>query len=267
LAAVSLACARAEKTAMRFEAGVWDPDLHAVFVATERPADARGQAPDLAASVEAIDLASGKLLWTAPCSGLPIAVIDRRVVATRWVRGSRSFSVCLIDGDNGEIVGRHNLPLPSWTDLPGANVTVDAARGPDNRLIVGWRGKSSYAGGAPPPPAIEAEHTHDESGAYAIDPENDSFDAATPPSPAEARPSLSDDTIRLPAGIAYLPGERPAAFTGETLLTLQAEPIASPAAAGSTSLFLIARAPATGSILWRRHIRDVIWRPPPPPQP
>lgn len=242
---------------MRFEGGVWDAGLRAVFVATERLTSGGLEtgaletgALETEAAVEAVDLRTGDVRWRTPCPGLPVAVLGAHVAVAHWHHGESFLTLSLLDSGTGGIGTRHVLPLPTWTALPGADVAVEAVWEEGGAVSVLWHGMSAYAGGAPPPQWVVDDQKRDERGGFVLGPAAGSAKTVSaallpspPPPPAPSSP-LGDDvqlTLHLEPSEAHPPG--------------------------SATLTLKASDSRNAAVLWRHHLRDVIWQPPPPPPP
>lgn len=238
--------------AVRFEGGLWDADRGVVIVATER---ATGAGEEVETALLAIDASTGDVRWRAPIDGMPIAVTGTLVLAALWRPGESALRLWLLRAGDGAVESRSTVPLPSWTALPGAEVTVTAASAEDGSTSVFWHGVSAYAGGAAPPQWVVDEQSRDERGAFVIDPAS-----------GAARP-VPVTTTSSPPEVARAPtmeGESLVGVVGGRALTLTLGPAEGAALPpGSTALSLSAR-DASGAQLWRHRIRDVLWRPPPP---
>lgn len=246
---------------MRFDGGVWDTSLQAVFIATDRVV--RGSDPlQTAMAIDAIDSATGKLLWRTECPGQPVNVLDRSVVATRWRPGESVLTLWLLDSGDGRITAEHTLPLPSWTAAPGVTLTVDStAKGGQeagDSLLVLWHGISVYAGGAPPPKEVLDAYTKDERGGLRLDLGKGTAQVISSASLAQRSP----ETLPI-LKVTGAEGEQSVAAAGDIVLTLDLEPAEGASPADST-LILTARSPADSTVRWRHPMRDLISQQPPP---
>jgi hypothetical protein len=94
--------------------------------------------------IDAVELASGNLLWTSQAAGKPLAVFDDRLaVQAEAVPGSRSLPIILLDTKSGRIVSSIAVPMPpgvmppSIDDRMGTSSSVEA-RVEHDGLLVRW---------------------------------------------------------------------------------------------------------------------------------
>jgi hypothetical protein len=124
----------------------------------------------LPVGIDAVDLSSGRRLWTSPEKALPIAIKGKRVLAKLFTDDANVLELIVLDAGDGRVVARSapiGLPHPVTTRSPGFTVRAD---GMDGRFRVQWFAPARYAGGAPPPQAIIASQS-DTAGIFEIDAE------------------------------------------------------------------------------------------------
>jgi hypothetical protein len=203
--------------------------------------------------IEAIDLASGRLLWTNKDANKLAGASDKLVLA--WVGDEKKvsqFRVVAVDAETGKTVGKSDpIALPDWavTAKAWGRTFRTAARVDGEAVSVAWQAGAFYAGGARPTPEIEAAARKNESGVVKFDLKTGKV------TPAEARPK-PDDFKGGPAGGAnnkvgdyefrvteQIPGFKPGAprVTTVTLTVLK-----------------------DGKELWKRDLAGNPWSPPPP---
>lgn len=155
--------------------GVADPEGRTGCIALPDPA------------LEAIDLASGRVLWHVDGPLVPLAIANGRVLARREDRLSYVLALEVLDArDGSRIAAPKPIALPRWVDLQDERTSVDAIVA-GSTFTVRWAAEPRYRGGAPPSrgilaslPAVEANR-----GAFSIDDSSNvaAIDAAPPDAP------------------------------------------------------------------------------------
>ena len=116
-------------------------------------------APAKAGGIEALDVVTGKEVWTNADAKRLAGASDKIVLA--WVsdeKKSRSFQIVAIDAANGKTVSKSDpIEMPEWaTTVPTWGRTFRiAARSDGETAIVVWQANAFYSGGARPTPEIE----------------------------------------------------------------------------------------------------------------
>lgn len=123
--------------------------------------------------IEAVDLATGKPVWTNKDAAKLAGASDKVVVA--WAgdaKKANTFRVVSVDAATGKTLGKSDpIELPDWA----AAVTGDgrsfrtAAKVDGETLIVAWQAGTHYAGGAAPTEEILAAAKRDASGTARVD--------------------------------------------------------------------------------------------------
>ncbi len=111
--------------------------------------------------IDALELASGKLLWTASAAGRPLAAFDDRLAAqAEPARGSRSLPIALLSTkDGGRIDPSIAVPMPAGVMPPsidnrlGFESSVDA-RAEQDGLLIWWAVTSRQISGLPRPASV-----------------------------------------------------------------------------------------------------------------
>lgn len=114
--------------------------------------------------IDALELATGKLLWTSRAAGKPLAAFDDRLAAqAEPTVGSRSLPIVLLSTkDGGRVVSTIAVPLSSGAMLPfinngmGAASSVQARVEPDG-LLVSWTVTSRGISPIPRPPSVRSD--------------------------------------------------------------------------------------------------------------
>ena len=158
--------------------------IHATEI--ERPvcfplgvADANGKigyVRDFAKGIEAIDLGSGQLLWKTAVASRPLIAFDNLLVAGAVGNKPNIFIVSLFDAArSGEIRIQASVEFPPWVtvypvDGPAFAIQAQLRRSNERwELLLEWRARSRYTGGAHPPPFIERQNRKDAVGEVSID--------------------------------------------------------------------------------------------------
>jgi len=116
------------------------------------PAGKTGFFPGAKGGVDALDLASGKLLWHRDGGNRPLhATINRLFV-------QKGAAVEFLDtADNGKLVlEAKTLGFPDWVsvDVAYGRTFRSSVRVEGKTLFLSWEARAFYAGGAPPPPEV-----------------------------------------------------------------------------------------------------------------
>jgi hypothetical protein len=131
------------------------------------PAGKTGFYPNTIGGIDALDLATGKVLWSSKEANRPLVVTDNRLFV------QKGASVHVLDtAEKGKLVLEAKpLGFPGW-------VSVDVAYGRSFRssvrvegktLWLSWEARAFYAGGAPPPPEIEKAERKEGAGVERVD--------------------------------------------------------------------------------------------------
>jgi hypothetical protein len=112
--------------------------------------------------IDALELASGNLLWTAQAAGKPLAAFDDRLAAEADVtRGSRSLPIVLLSTKHGGRVDSSiAVPMPAGVMPPSINERLGAVSSVDARveqdgLLVWWTVTSREVSGVPRPASVQ----------------------------------------------------------------------------------------------------------------
>jgi hypothetical protein len=202
--------------------GVVSPDAKLVFV----PAKGGG--------IEALDVATGKPVWTN--ADAPHVAGAGAKLVFGWVpdaKKANQFAVVAIDAATGKTVGKAGpILLPDWaaTGKTYGRSFATAVRADGEGAIVAWTAGAFYAGGARPTPEIEAAARKNDSGLAKLD----FATGKAAPANGKAKP---DDLKHGPAASAGAPvagytfgveeqlpgGFKPGALTTVTLTAFKGE--------------------------------------------
>lgn len=123
--------------------------------------------------IEAVDLASGRSLWTNKAANRLAGVSDKLVLA--WLGDDKkpnAFRVVVLNAETGEPVCKSDpIEMPDWarTAKVGGRSFRTAATADGGRVVVVWEARAFYYGGARPTPQIEAAARKHDSGQVKID--------------------------------------------------------------------------------------------------
>ena len=127
---------------------------------------------NLQRGIDAVDLSSGKLLWSTTKAAKPLLLHGRRLVAQAEsaAPGNRLRIVVLDAQDAGKLLLEATVQLPKDTQVAiddGLGTTFrTSARLHDDKVIVSWQYSEQHIGGAPPGPDAKVRVT---AGAVRID--------------------------------------------------------------------------------------------------
>ena len=129
--------------------------------------------PSKEGGIEAVDLATGKVLWVTKGAGKLAGASDKVVVA--WAADAKkgnAFRVTAIDTTTGKVVGTSDpISMPDWAATTnGDGYRFRAATKVDgDEAVVVWEAGTYYAGGAAPTDEILAAAKKDASGLAKVD--------------------------------------------------------------------------------------------------
>lgn len=133
----------------------------------------------------ALALEHGAVLWRSVEALRPLVIAGDEVLALR----TKTPAVCVALALEGVDAGRERwasdpLPLPGWVDTGATNPAqfqlTAAANGPS--ILVNWRARARYRGGAAPSAAVLEQAARDDAGSVAVD--RSSGKVTTLPAPA-----------------------------------------------------------------------------------
>jgi hypothetical protein len=147
----------------RLPGGVADPKGKTGYV----------QAPG--GGVEALDLASGKVLWQTSEVCKPLALAGDRIICQAAEKGkANAVRILVLDvQDKGKLLRRSDaVEFPAWVSVGttyGRSFTSRAALDGKGGLRLHWEARAWYAGGARPTPQIERAARKHAAGSARID--------------------------------------------------------------------------------------------------
>lgn len=203
--------------------------------------------------IEAIDLATGKILWTNKDASKLAGASDKLVLAwTGNEKKANEFRVVTLDAETGKTVGKSDpIAMPDWavTGKTHGRTFRTAAKADGESVTVVWQAGAFYAGGAAPTPEILAAAKKDASGIAKFDLKTGKV------TPANGKPK-DDDFKAGPAG----------GFTnkigGYEFRSVEEFPGFKPGAPMVTKVtFTVLK---DNKEVWKRELAGNPWSPPPP---
>lgn len=133
-----------------------------------------GYVPNPAGGIDALDLTSGKLLWSSPDANHPLLAIDGRLFARKHDPAKPNVvRVVVLDAaQNGKrVLESQAITFPDWVSIGVSHGRTfrDSARFESGQLSLIWDATAFYAGGAAPPPEVEQAARKAAAGVVAID--------------------------------------------------------------------------------------------------
>lgn len=198
--------------------------------------------------VEAIDLATGKVVWVNKTANRLAGASGTTVVA--WVSDEKTpnaFRVVGLDAVTGKVLGTSApIKMPDWatTQKQGGRSFRIGATANGGKVAIAWQANAFYFGGARPSPEIEAEARKEAVGVASVD-------LATGKVATEDRKPREDEFGTFKTTIGAL-----------ELLVAEDVPEFKPGAAMVTKVTLAAM--KDGKVFWTRELAGNPWSPPPP---
>ena len=112
--------------------------------------------PNTSGGIDALDLKTGKILWTVAEVDRPLLASDARLIAQSGK--TNKIRIVILDIPTGKrIVESDEIALPDWATVGTAygRSFHSAAKIGDKDVSVRWQANAFYAGGARPTPKIE----------------------------------------------------------------------------------------------------------------
>jgi hypothetical protein len=171
-------------------------------------ADAEGKrayVPGADGGVVALDLETGKALWSSKEAERPLALAGTNLLAYRPVKGKgNAVVVVTLDADDKGKVLRESdaVTFPDWVSVGLTHGRSFAAlsRVQDGDLWLRWQARAWYAGGARPTPEIEKAARKNADGAARIDLKTGKVEMLDADKmPAEEGPKVSDEVRKAAA--------------------------------------------------------------------
>jgi hypothetical protein len=181
--------------------------------------------------VEAINLETGEVLWTSEVSGKPLAVSGNRLLVQVPVQAKANAVrvVALNTGAKGkQAMESDPVVFPDWvaTGLAGGKSFTSSAKLHQGDLLLTWEARSSYWGGARPPPEVERAARKEARGVARVNLETGKVEMVdADKAPVEPAPKVPEELAKVPSH-QYFTGtewKRSPLVVGTTLAALVVE--------------------------------------------
>jgi len=135
------------------------------------PADKVGFFPNTTGGIDALDLATGKLLWSSKSANRPLAASENRLFAQVGHAGEVRVVALDVSKDGKLALESDPIKLADWVSVRTAygRSFASNARVEGDALLLSWEANAFYAGGARPPPEIEKAARKEASGFVRVD--------------------------------------------------------------------------------------------------
>lgn len=131
------------------------------------PAGKTGYFPNTSGGTDALDLATGKLLWSSKDANRPLLATADRLFA------QKRASIFVMDtAQEGKTVREaKSIAFPGWVSVETdyGRSYRGSARLDGDTLLLSWEARAFYAGGARPPPELEKRERKEASGVARLD--------------------------------------------------------------------------------------------------
>ncbi|MEA2554521.1 MAG: hypothetical protein QOJ65_2697 [Fimbriimonadaceae bacterium] len=143
--------------------------------------------------VQAVDLSSGKQLWTSEEASWPLEAVGDELIAAKGDADPHKLRLIGMDSKSGTMrFLSEAISLPSWAkpifnydESLGYSFKIDGKPQMDGTILITWVANAWYAGGAPPPRRILEVSRKEARGTYSLNPKTGRLtpvsDAAVPP--------------------------------------------------------------------------------------
>lgn len=131
------------------------------------PARKTGFFPNPKGGIDALDLATGMLLWTNPAGGQPLLATDSLLI----VQKANAIDILATSADGKLLREAKPLGFPGWVSVGVAygRTFRSSARVEGKTVWLTWEARAFYAGGARPTPEIEKRERKEASGVARIE--------------------------------------------------------------------------------------------------
>jgi hypothetical protein len=207
-----------------------------------------GYVPNPAGGIDALDLATGKVLWQSTDANRPLAATATRLYAQAPVKDRANLvRVIGIDAANGKrLLESEPVGFPDWVSVAAAygRSFTSSARLEGNNLLYSWEARAFYAGGARPSPEKERRERRDAAGTARVDLDSGKVVA------------LADKEKEKPVS----PGSVGEVKLKDRTYSLVEEPV--PGGKFLERRLFLRAADAAGAELWRHQIAAPVFLPP-----
>ena len=175
------------------------------------PADKVGFFPNPTGGIDALDLATGKLLWSAIDANRPLVATADRLFAQAGTSNQVRILVFDTTKEGKLAVESQAIKLADWASVQTAygRSFRSSAKVEGNALYLSWEARAFYAGGARPTPQIEKAARKEASGAARVDLDSGKVEALDPDQAAKfpvtgesINPKVGTLTLTMIDGVA-----------------------------------------------------------------
>ncbi len=143
------------------------------------PMGKTGFFPNTSGGIDALNLATGKVLWSSKEANLPLITTPSYLFALKG-NGNQLRVIKINTRKQGQRLFESPLiPLPDWASVQKTygRSFRSSVRSDNNGLFLIWEAKSFYAGGAPPVPEVIASTNKYQNGVERIDGETGTIES------------------------------------------------------------------------------------------
>ncbi|HEV3255995.1 MAG TPA: hypothetical protein VG013_03875 [Gemmataceae bacterium] len=140
------------------------------------PAGRTGFVSNSKHGIDALDLETGKVLWSTEEASQPLVVLGKHLLAQGPINGkANAVRVVVLDIGRGKrLLESKPVVFPDWVSVGGGHGRSFASRGriEAGNLLLTWEAHAWYAGGAAPTPEMQRLAKHDASGGSRVNLDN-----------------------------------------------------------------------------------------------
>jgi hypothetical protein len=135
------------------------------------PAGKTGFFPNTSSGIDALDLATGNVLWTSKDANRPLLATENRLFAQQGNANQVRLLVLDNSKDGKRVFESQPIVFPDWVSVQVAygRSFRSSARVDIKGLWLSWEARAFYAGGARPTPQIEKAARKEASGVARVD--------------------------------------------------------------------------------------------------
>lgn len=214
-----------------------------------------GFVPNTSGGIDALDLASGKLLWDTKAAPQPLLATADRLLAQKLVPGkANQVRIVVLDTTQKgkQLLESQPVAFPDWVSVGVAHGRSfgSTARLTDDALLLTWQARAWYAGGARPTPEIERRARKAASGVVQVDLKTGKVRTLQGDSIPKGMPLTVSAQVRAAtvAGRAFSLVDRPANLPGKPFQRKRS----------------LRATDGSGKLLWERDIAAPVFLPPLP---
>jgi hypothetical protein len=135
------------------------------------PFDKTGFFPNTSGGIDALNLATGKVLWSSQKANLPLITTAKHLFALKG-SGNQLRVIKLDTVKQGQLLFESlPIPLPNWASVETTygRSFRSSVRSDSNGLFLIWEASAFYAGGVQPPPGVVERERKEKNGVERID--------------------------------------------------------------------------------------------------